>query len=259
VKLSVVIPALDEAGHIEAAIRSARPEPILEPNSEPIAGSIPPVEFLSGSSAGRKFEPSDLSASGVEIIVVDGGSRDDTAERAAAAGAHVVHGERGRARQLRDGMGAAAGEVVLMLHADTRLPAGWDDGVRAALADPAVVGGAFRLRFDERSPGLALIEWGARLRSALWRLPYGDQALFVRRDALDAIGGVPQVPVMEDVDLVQALKRRGRIALLPLSVLTSARRYREGGAFRTVVRHFFAVVARVLGVDRARLAEWMGR
>jgi hypothetical protein len=154
---------------------------------------------------------------------------------------------------------ASDGEVVLMLHADTRLPEGWADAVRHALADPRVVGGAYRLRFDERSPGLALVEWGAHLRAALWRMPYGDQALFVRRAVLDAVGGIPQVPVMEDVDLVQALKRRGRLALLPLPALTSARRYREGGALRTWARHVVAIVGRALGVDRARVASWVGR
>ena len=104
--------------------------------------------------------------------------------------------------------------------------------VRAALADPRVVGGAFRLRFESRSPALRLIEWGARLRVALWRLPYGDQALFVRRSVLEELGGVPQAPIMEDLDLVRSLQRRGRIACLPLAVTTSARRYRAHGTLR---------------------------
>ena len=241
VKLSVVIPALDEAEHIEAAIQSircARPEPTLERTAVP---------------------PLDAEAPDVEVIVVDGGSGDDTASRAAAAGARVVPSERGRARQLRAGVAASSGDAVLMLHADTRLPAGWTAAVVGALADPRVVGGAFRLRFDERGPGLRLVEWGARCRVALWRLPYGDQAIFARREALDAIGGIPQVPVMEDVDLVQALKRRGRLALLALPATTSARRYRDVGALRTWTRHLLALAARALGVDRARVAHWVGR
>jgi rSAM/selenodomain-associated transferase 2 len=252
VKLSVVIPALDEAERIEAAIqsaRSARPEPFLEPNSEP---SRAPARLSE-----RDEHPD--TAPAVEVIVADGGSLDDTAARAARAGARVVRTERGRARQLRDGILASSGDVVLMLHADTRLSPGWARAVCRALDDPGVVGGAFRLRFDERSPGLALVEWGARLRAALWQLPYGDQALFARRAALDAAGGIPQVPVMEDLDLVQALKRRGRLALLPLPALTSARRYREGGTARTWLRHQLALAARALGVDRARLASWVGR
>ncbi len=235
-----MIPALDEAGRIEAAIRSARcarPEPTLEPNSEP--------------------NPTAVIDPDVEVLVVDGGSRDDTVARARAAGAAVIESERGRARQLRAGVAAATGDAVLMLHADTRLPPGWKPAVEAALADAGVVAGAFALRFDE--PGLGAVEWGARVRSQWWQLPYGDQALFARRSALEAVGGVPLAPVMEDVDLVEALRREGRIALLPLSVSTSGRRYLERGAVRVVLLHFLALMARACGVDRARIARWLGR
>ncbi len=220
--LSVVIPALDEAERIATAVESAR-------------------------------------ARDVEVLVVDGGSRDGTAERAAAAGARVCASPRGRARQLAVGSGEARGEALLFLHADTRLPEGWADAVRGALSDPRVVGGAFRFRFDERSPALAIVEWGARLRSELLRMPYGDQALFVRRAALDGVGGVPQAPIMEDLDLVRALRRRGRLAILPEAATTSARRYVAGGVFRTMLRHWGAVVAWLLGLDRERVAAWVGR
>jgi len=131
--------------------------------------------------------------------------------------------------------------------------------VRDALADPAAVGGAFRLRFAERGPAFALIEWGARLRHALAGLPYGDQALFVRREALEAVGGVPQVPLMEDVDLVERLRRRGRLARLDAAVTTSGRRYRERGVLRTWLLHALALAARGAGVERARIARWVGR
>ena len=107
-----------------------------------------------------------------------------------------------------------------------------------ALADPGVVGGAFRLRFEPRPLALRLVEWGTRLRVALLRMPYGDQALFVRRAVLESLGGVPQAPILEDLDLVRALKRRGRIACLSLPVTTSARRYRSarGPAHRAAQR-----------------------
>jgi len=131
--------------------------------------------------------------------------------------------------------------------------------VRAALRDPDCVGGAFRFRFDERTPALRFVEWGARLRGALLTLPYGDQALFVRRATLEAIGGVPQVPVMEDLDLVREMKRRGRVVLLELEAVTSARRYRARGALRTWLRHSAAAAAWALGVDRARVAAWVRR
>lgn len=218
--LSVVIPALDEAERIATAVESAR-------------------------------------ARDVEVLVVDGGSRDGTAARAAAAGARICSSPQGRARQLAVGAGEASGEALLFLHADTRLPRGWADAVREALSDPSIVGGAFRFRFDESSPSLRFVEWGARLRSELLRMPYGDQALFVRRTALEGVGGVPQTPIMEDLDLVRALRRRGRLAMLSEPATTSARRYLAGGVFRTMFRHWAAVCAWLLGLDRERVAAWV--
>ncbi len=195
----------------------------------------------------------------VEVLVVDGGSRDATVARARAAGARVLQAGRGRARQLAAGLEASSGDAVLFLHADTRLPAGYAEAVARSLSDPRVSGGAFRLRFDERSPALRLIEWGARLRAALLGLPYGDQALFARRSVLREAGGVPQVPVMEDLDLVREIRRRGRLARLPLEARTSARRYRAAGVWRTALRHTLAAAAWRLGIDRERIAAWLRR
>ncbi len=222
VKLSVVIPALDEADEIAAAVASA-------------------------------------GAEGVEIVVVDGGSCDATRERASAAGAGVLHSPPGRARQLGVGARETRGDVVLFLHADTRLPPGWDAAVRRALEDPAVVVGCFRFQLGARQPALRIVEWGARLRVRLFGMPYGDQALFVRRAALDAIGGVPQAPIMEDLDLVRAMKRHGRLARLALPITTSPRRYLEHGALRTMLRNWAAVVAWLLGLERERIAAWYRR
>ncbi len=200
-------------------------------------------------------------APGVDIIVADAGSQDATRERAQAAGARVIGSEPGRARQLRAGAAAAAAETeaLLFLHADTELPSGWADAVRGALADPAVAGGAFAFRFAEHGAALRLVEWGVRVRLRLARLPYGDQALFVRRSVLEAIGGVPQAPIMEDLDLVRAIKRQGRLALLPAAAVTSARRYLEGGVLRTVLRNTGALLGFALGLDRARIAAWYRR
>jgi rSAM/selenodomain-associated transferase 2 len=222
VRIAVVIPTLQEADRIAQAVESAR-------------------------------------APGVDIIVADAGSSDATRERALAAGARVVESQPGRARQLAAGARATDADAILFLHADTRLPVGWDQGVRGALADPRVAGGAFAFRFAERSPALALVEWGVRLRLALARLPYGDQAIFVRRSVLDAIGGVPQAPLMEDLDLVRAIRRAGRLALLRAPAVTSARRYLERGVFRTVARNTAALLGWALGVDRARIAAWYRR
>jgi rSAM/selenodomain-associated transferase 2 len=220
VRIAVVIPARDEEARIEGAVRSAQ-------------------------------------EAGVEVIVVDGGSRDATASRARACGARVIESAPGRARQLAAGAEAAGdADALVFLHADTTLPAGWGTRVRAALADPQVAGGAFALRFAERGVRLRLVELGVRLRLALARLPYGDQALFVRGAVLRALGGVPQAPIMEDLDLVRGMRAHGRLALLPDAVTTSGRRYRAGGVLRTMLRNWLALAAWSLGLDRARVAAW---
>jgi len=236
VHIAVVIPALDEADAIGEAVESAKDG----------HGDAP--DASDGGDAG--LDP-------VEIVVVDGGSRDRTVDRAQAAGARVLTSPPGRALQLEAGWRATEGEIVLFLHADTRLPRGWARAVRGALADARVAGGAFALRFAERSRGLAIVEWGAARRARWAGLPYGDQALFVRRSVLEACGGIAPVPIAEDLDLVRAVRARGRLALLPHAVVTSGRRYVRGGVFRTWCIHAAALAAWRLGVDRARIARWV--
>lgn len=198
----------------------------------------------------------------LDVLVVDGGSLDGTPELARAHGARVVGSAPGRAQQLQAGLEATAGDVVVFVHADTRLPEGWADALLRAVARPGCVGGAFDFAF-EREPGapraLAWVEWGARLRSRWLVLPYGDQALFARRSELEAIGGVPQTPVMEDLDLVARLRRRGRLARLPLAAYTSPRRHLERGVWRTALSHSLAAVVWWLGAPRAQLREWLDR
>ncbi|HKE12848.1 MAG TPA: TIGR04283 family arsenosugar biosynthesis glycosyltransferase [Myxococcota bacterium] len=201
---------------------------------------------------------------GAEVWVVDGGSRDATRERASAAGARVLLAERGRARQLAAGVEASRGEGVVFLHADTLLPPRWRPAVEATLSKPEVSGGAFAFRFErtpERRLGLrlAFVEWGARLRVALLGWPYGDQGLFVRRSVLQAIGGVPQTPIMEDLDLVSAMRRFGRIECLAIAAVTSPRRYLRQGPLRTMLRNWVATLAWACGLDRARIAAWYQR
>ena len=219
-KIAVVIPAVDEVQHITGAVESA---------------SVP----------------------GVQVVVVNAGSRDGTVERASAAGAWVLESERGRARQLQCGVEATQGDALLLLHADSRLSPGWADALANALDDSQVAGGAFRLHFDEQGLAFRLLEWGVRLRVALFALPYGDQAIFVRRRVLQEIGGIPAVDFMEDLDLVAAIKARGRLRVLSLPVTTSGRRYRRAGIVRTVLRHGIASLAWSFGVDRARIARWV--
>lgn len=246
-----MIPALDEAASIEAAIASARSTSAWGSGSArgpgPAAGPDP------------QAAPDLVRDPEIEVVVVDGGSRDATAARARAAGARVLTAAGGRAPQLDAGWRASRGDAVLFLHADSRLPEGWAAAVCAALADPQVAVGAFQLRFDPCPPALAVIEWGARRRARWFGLPYGDQALFARRADLEAIGGIPTVPIFEDLDLVRALRRRGRLALLPLDVATSSRRYLRRGVLRTWARHALALGAWRLGLDRGRVAAWVRR
>lgn len=234
-KIAVVIPALNEEDQVPAAIASVG---LREPGGD------------SGPSAHRPLP---------EIVVVDAGSRDLTVLRAREAGARVVDGEPGRARQLEMGWRETGGEVIVFLHADTRLEPGWEAAVRLALRDPSVVGGAFRLRFDAPGALFRLVEFTVALRVRLFALPYGDQAIFVRRTTLENMGGVPAVALMEDLDLVQAMKRRGRVVSLAPYATTSARRYLEGGAWGILFRNALALVAWRLGVERTRIAAWVGR
>jgi rSAM/selenodomain-associated transferase 2 len=220
VAVSVVIPALDERAGLEPALRSSRhPE--------------------------------------VERIVADGGSGDGSPETARALGAEqVIAAPRGRARQMDAGFRAARGAIVLFLHADCRLEAGWFDELAAAMADPRVSGGAFRLGLDAALFRCRVWEAGVRLRSRLLRLPYGDQALFVRRAILETAGGIAPTPIFEDLDLVALMRRHGRLALLRTRVWSSPRRYQRNGWLRQTARNLAALCAWALGLPRARIAAW---
>ena len=216
--ISVVIPTLNEAAELPETLRRAR--------------ALPEVG---------------------EIIVSDGGSADGTRECAAAFGCQVVTGARGRGHQLRLGAEAAHGEVVLLLHADTWLPVEAGPAIAAALADPRVVGGAFYKAF--RDPHWLMR--GSRFR-CWWRMrtqqfAYGDQALFVRREVLVRVGGVPAVPLMEEHELCRQLRRTGRLVLAEATVTTSARRFRERGVLQTYWRMAVTNLGWHLGVPPDRL------
>ena len=248
-KISVVIPVLDEVEQISGAIAS-----VMRGNVGAAPGSA-----IRGSNLDADPGTDSGADPGPEVLVVDGGSRDGTAERARELGARVLTSPRGRARQLEAGWRASAGEVVVFLHADTRLEAGWEGALRGALVDPGVVGGAFRLRFD--APGVVFrwVESIVSMRVRLFSLPYGDQAIFVRRSVLSAMGGVPAVEIMEDLDLVRELNRRGAVVALRPAAITSARRYRDRGLVGTLFRNALGLAAWRLGVGRTRIARWVGR
>jgi rSAM/selenodomain-associated transferase 2/rSAM/selenodomain-associated transferase 1 len=195
-------------------------------------------------------------AAAVEIIVADGGSRDATREIAAAAGAAVLVVPDGRAAQLNAGAAASRGRLLLFLHADTLPPAGYAELVRRTLADPRVAAGAFGLRTDGAGAALRLVEWGANIRSALFRRPYGDQGLFMERRVFDELGGFSPLPIMEDYELVRRLRRRGGVVTLDAAAVTSARRWQRLGALRTTVRNLAMIAGFHAGVPPERLARY---
>jgi rSAM/selenodomain-associated transferase 2 len=203
-----------------------------------------------------------LAAAGapeVERIVVDGASDDDTLELSRRAGARVLEAERGRASQMNAGAAVASGEVLLFLHADARLPAGFDGAVRRALEAEGVVAGAFGLAIEAESKSLRLIERMANWRARRLHLPYGDQALFVRAELFRRVGGFPDLPLMEDFELVRRLRRLGRIAIVNLSVTTSARRWQRVGTWRATWINQLALVAYLAGIPPKRIARWYHR
>ncbi len=195
-------------------------------------------------------------ASNAEIVVVDGGSTDGTPEIADRAGCLVFRSPLGRALQQNAGAQAASGSILLFLHADTRLPEGFDAHVRRALDQPRVVAGAFRLRINGPQRTLRLIEYGVNLRTRCLQMPYGDQALFLKAETFCTVGGFPELPIMEDFELVHRLRRRGRIAVANAAVTTSARRWNTFGALRTTWSNQMVIMCYYLGVSPERLARW---
>ena len=192
----------------------------------------------------------------VEIIVVDGDPAGSTLAALARQGVTTLVAKRGRASQGNAGAAVASGDILLFLHADTRLPVGAFQMVAAILAAKAEAG-AFRLSIRSRHPFLRLVAAGANLRSRLLRLPGGAQAQFVRRDIFLALGGFPDIPVLEDLALMRALARVGaRIAILPQPVSTSARRWRTQGLWRTTWRNLVLLFLFSQGVSPKRLARF---
>ena len=200
-----------------------------------------------------------LAASEVELIVVDGGSEDATVEVARSHGATVVTLPPGRARQMNAGARIARGECLLFLHADTRLPPGYEREVRHILDLPGVVAGAFALRVEGAQWGLRWVERAANLRSRLCELPYGDQGLFLRAELFRRLGGFAELPLLEDLELVRRLRRQGRIVTTPLAVLTSARRWESLGVVRTTLLNQVFLLAYLFGMPPRRIANWYDR
>ena len=193
----------------------------------------------------------------VEIIVVDGDPEGETLRAIPDGAVRKIFSEPGRGRQLNRGAEAASGEILVFLHADTALPRDALTRIGEALGDDTLAGGAFDLAIDSPRPIFRLIERVASRRSRLTRIPYGDQAIFLRRTCFQALGGFRELPIMEDVDLMRRLRLAGgRIAILPERVVTSARRWEKEGALYTTLRNWVLVTLFSLGIDAKRLARW---
>jgi hypothetical protein len=222
-KISIIIPALNEAATIARTISH-------------LAGSDHP-----------------------EVIVVDGGSADETAELAGSRGAKVIYSKPGKAVQMNAGAAAAAGDILVFLHADTLMPGGFRNQIVAALNQKGVAAGAFQLSIDSNAAGVRIIEHAANWRSRLLRLPYGDQALFIKKSLFEEVGGFPDLPIMEDYSLVRRLKRKGKIVIVPAAVVTSPRRWLHLGILKTWLINQLIVIAYYLGASPQQLARFYRR
>lgn len=231
---------------VPSGVRCGGTISVIIPTLNEAAGIIACLDRI-----GRSYE--------VEVIVVDGGSRDATVERARGAGVKVISTSMGRARQMNAGAAAARGDILLFVHADTLLPSGWEGEVRKVLARPDVAAGAFTFRLDRRTAGLRFIELAVAWRCRLAGMPYGDQGLFVRRRDFVAVGGFPDLPIMEDCELVRRLKKRGRIIVSPAPALTSARRWQQRGILTTTAFNSLVVVAFYLGYPPSLLRRLYDR
>ncbi len=218
---SVVIPALDEEDAIARAVLSAH------------------------------------AAGAHEVIVADGGSTDATIVRAEGAGALVVHAPRGRAVQMNAGAARASGDALLFLHADTTLPSDACVQAARALDDAQSVGGAFGYSAGSESDQIdRFISAMGRLRYAVFRLPYGDQAIFVRRSVFEDLGGFPELPVMEDYEFALRLKRLRGLVRAAGVIRTSARAWHERGLISATAREMATITGYRLGIDPVLLARW---
>lgn len=191
-----------------------------------------------------------------EIIVVDGSSQDRTSEIARFGGAIVVASRPGRGLQMNAGAAISTGDLLVFLHADTRLPERFQDHITDVLAQPGVVAGAFPLRIDAPFRLLRIIENAVNWRSRRLGMPYGDQALFMSREVFDRAGGFPDIPVMEDFQMVRRLRRMGKIAIARAPVTTSARRWIARGIWRTTLLNQVCIVAYYLCIPPDRIARW---
>jgi len=220
VSLSIIIPALNEAAHITATLDSLQA----------------------------------LRRRGAEIVVVDGGSSDDTVVLAGAQADRVLTAGPGRARQMNAGAATAGGEILCFLHADTRLPENADGLMIDGLARSRRSWGRFDVRISGTNPLLKMVAWMMNRRSRLTGIATGDQAIFVTRSLFEAAGRFPEIPLMEDIALSKQLKVYGKPLCIAHPLTTSGRRWEQHGVLRTIVLMWRLRLAYWLGADPAKLA-----
>ena len=191
-----------------------------------------------------------------EVIVVDGGSIDRTREISRQTGATVITAAPGRARQMNRGAEHATGDILLFLHADTRLPPAAFYDIVAALEDPHYLGGRFDVELDGNHWLLKLIGAMINHRSRITQVGTGDQAIFVRREVFARLGGFPDIPLMEDIAFGRALKRLGGVACLRSRVVTSARRWESEGVWRTIIKMWTLKLLYFAGVSPVTLKRF---
>lgn len=192
-----------------------------------------------------------------ELIVVDGSAEGDTL-LAIAEGGNVrrLASPAGRARQMNAGAAVAAGDILIFLHADTHLPEDALTRIGEAMETPTYLGGAFNLEIDSPRFMYRFIAATASLRARLTRIPYGDQAIFIRREAFLRLGSYPEFPIMEDLAFMRRLKKTGgKICIIPQCVTTSARRWEKEGVLYTTLRNWFLLAAYYLGASPEKLAR----
>ena len=196
-----------------------------------------------------------LRQRGAEVIVVDGGSADGTAALAARWVDAIASQLPGRAAQMNSGARLARGDVLLFLHADTRLPESADVLIARELVESGRVWGRFDVAIEAKHPLLRVVAWSMNHRSRLTGIATGDQAIFVRRDAFAAAGGFPELPLMEDIALSRRLRRFGPPLCLKERVVTSSRRWEQDGVLRTIILMWRLRASFWLGADPDRLAK----
>ncbi|NJL51357.1 MAG: glycosyltransferase family 2 protein [Hydrococcus sp. SU_1_0] len=195
----------------------------------------------------------------IEIIVVDGGSQDETVAIAKTSVKVMTVIGKGRAGQMNTGANLAQSEILLFLHADTQLPANFINLVTKTLQPDQTIAGAFELTIDGSQMSLRWLEMLVKWRSRLLSLPYGDQAIFISKSAFLQAGGFADLPIMEDFEFIRRIKRQGRIAIAPAAVITSDRRWQKLGVWQTTLINQLMIAGYYLGISPKKLSQFYRR